>query len=234
MPDEIVIADDGSGRDTEELIQKSSTMFSFPLRHVWQENKGFRAAKIRNRGIAVSSGDYIVLLDGDCIVNRHFISDHIALAQEGCFLQGKRVLVNKKTVDIFSYQHANSFVQLWKMVLTSRLSNVHHLIRLPFPVSFKNRRLAGIKSCNMSFFRKDVMAVNGFDENYIGWGNEDSDLACRFIKYGLMKKTPPFMAICFHLWHPTNKTAEDVNKQLLENTVRSDKYFCENGILKKN
>lgn len=233
-PDEIIVADDGSGRNTRELIQKSSALFNFPLLHVWQENNGFRAGKIRNSGIARSSGEYIILLDGDCVINRNFVSDHIALAEEGYFVQGKRVLVGKDAMVYFNHHHANSFAALWKMALTGRLSNTHHLIRIPYAISIRNKKLAGIKSCNMSFFRQDVLAVNGFNEDYIGWGNEDSDLACRFIKYGLTKKTAPFRAICFHLWHPTNKTVGDLNKKLLNETISSNACFCENGIVKKS
>lgn len=233
-PDEIIVADDGSGSDTGELIRKSSALFRFPLLHVWQENKGFRAGKIRNRGIVRSSGEYIILLDGDCVVNRHFVSDHLSLAEEGYFVQGKRVLVGKKAMPVFDHHHANSALALWKIALTGSLANTHHLIRLPDIMSIKNRKLAGIKSCNMGFFRKDVLAVNGFNEDYVGWGNEDSDLACRFIKYGLTKKTAPFRAICFHLWHPTNKALGDLNKKLLDDTISSGAYFCEHGIFKKD
>jgi len=233
-PDEIIIADDGSGGDTEELIQKSSALFSFPLLHVWQENKGFRAGNIRNRAIARALGDYIILLDGDCIVNQSFVSDHLSLAEEGCFIQGKRVIVNKKAVGFFDHQHANSFLTLWKMALTGRLSNVHHLISLPCTISIKNKKLKGIKSCNMSFFKKDVIAVNGFNENFVGWGNEDSELACRFFKYGLTKKVHPFMAVCFHLWHPTNKILTDKNKELLSAAMASDVYYCKDGISTTN
>ncbi len=233
-PDEIIIADDGSGKDTEELVRKSSGLFSFPLLHVWQENQGFRAGKIRNSGIARSTGDYVILLDGDCVISRNFVSDHLSLAEEGYFIQGKRVLVDKEAMACFDYHHANSLMTLCKMALAGRLSNVHHLIRLPVTLTVKNKKLVGIKSCNMSFFKKDVLAVNGFNENYVGWGNEDSDLACRFIKYGLTKKTSPFRAVCFHLWHPTNKTIGNLNKKLLDDTIHADIYFCENGILKKN
>ena len=233
-PDEIVVADDGSGQDTGEVIQNASACGNFPLLHVWQENQGFRAGKIRNAGIARSSGEYIILLDGDCVVGRHFVSDHLALAQKGYFIQGKRILVSKEAMANFDCYHANSSQSLWKMALQGRLSNIHHLIRLPFVIASRNKKLAGIKSCNMSFFKDDVIAINGFNEDYIGWGNEDSDLACRLIKYGLAKKISPFMAICFHLWHPTNKTVGDLNRDLLENAIRSDTYVCKNGIVKKS
>jgi glycosyltransferase involved in cell wall biosynthesis len=232
-PDEIIIADDGSGKDTASIINGFSSMASYPVFHVWQKHNGFRAAKIRNEAIKKSSGDYIILLDGDCVVNRHFISDHLSLAENGCFIQGKRVHVNKNSVPVFDHKYANSRSTLITMALTGKISNIHHLIRLPYHLYIKNKNLKGIKSCNMSFFKRDVMAINGFSEDFIGWGNEDSDLACRFFKYGLLKKVHQFMAICFHLWHPTNKTVSSVNKQLLSTTITSDEYFCKNGLFKK-
>jgi len=233
-PHELIIADDGSGNDTALLIKSFSEIAPFPVLHVWQENKGFRAARIRNKAIKQSSGDYIILLDGDCVVNVAFISDHISISEKGVFIQGKRILVNKNTTADFTHAHANSFSSLIKMALACKISNIHHLIRLPNMPSIKNRSLENIKSCNMSFFRQDILAVNGFNEIFVGWGNEDSELACRFFKYGLMKKVHHFMTVCFHLWHPTNKIVSEKNRQLLSESIASNNYYCENGINKKN
>ena len=233
MPDEVVIADDGSDHETAEVVGECSRVFPFPVVHVWQEKRGFRAAKIRNEAIKKSSGEYIVLLDGDCVVNRHFISDHLSLAEEGCFVQGKRVHVSRGAVAEFGGEHANSMVKLLGLALTGKISNSHHVLRLPPPLAIRNRKLKGIKSCNMSFFRRDVLSVNGFNEDFVGWGNEDSELACRFFKYGLFKKVHSFMAICFHFWHPTNKTADGRNERLLSAALESKEYFCKNGIVKE-
>lgn len=234
QPDEVLIADDGSGGDTSAVVKGFSERALVPVFHIWQENRGFRAAKIRNEAIKRSSGDYLVLLDGDCVVNRHFLLDHMALAEKGCFIQGKRVHVRKRTVAAFDHEHANSTLALMKMAVLFQISNIHHLIRLPLFLSARNTKLKGIKSCNMSFFRDDIMAVNGFNEDFVGWGNEDSELACRFFKYGLKKKVHQFMAICFHLWHPTNKTMPGGNKQLLQATIESKEYFCRNGLFKND
>jgi glycosyltransferase involved in cell wall biosynthesis len=233
QPDEVLIADDGSDGNTNSLVKDLSDRAPFPVFHVWQEDKGFRAAKIRNEAIKRSRGDYIILLDGDCIVNRHFISDHLSLAEKGCFIQGKRMHVSSRSVKGFHSGHANSPLTLLRMALSGRISNIHHLIRLPFLPAVKNRKLKGIKSCNMSFFKKDIFAVNGFNEDYVGWGNEDSDLACRFFNYGLMKKVHQFMAVCFHLWHPTNKTMTGGNKQFLLVALSSKEFFCKNGLVKE-
>lgn len=233
MPDEVLVADDGSGEDTRRVIEEFEIKASFPVIHVWQEDKGFRAARIRNKAIAKASGDYFILLDGDCVINRHFIGDHALLAEKGCFIQGKRVLVEKGAVLNFDCHQANSFLQLSRMAVTGQIANCHHLVRLPYS-GFKNRKLKGIKSCNMSFFRSDVMAVNGFNEDFEGWGNEDSELAFRFFKYGLFKKVHPFKVVCFHLWHTANKQVSNGNRQLLTETTASTGYYCRNGLLKKD
>jgi glycosyltransferase involved in cell wall biosynthesis len=235
LPDEVLIADDGSDANTGSLVKVVSETAPFPVLHVWQENKGFRAAKIRNEAIRRSKGDYIILLDGDCIVNRHFISDHLSLAERNCFIQGKRMHVTRAAVTFFNHRHANSPLKLLNLALTGAISNIHHLIRITRCPSFKNRKLKGIKSCNMSFFRQDIVAVNGFNEDFVGWGNEDSEMASRFFRYGLFKKVHQFMAVCFHLWHPSNKNiTSGNNKQLLSKTLASKEFFCKNGLVKEN
>jgi glycosyltransferase involved in cell wall biosynthesis len=232
IPHELIIADDGSGTDTAQVIKSFSEIAPFPVLHVWQEHKGFRAAKIRNKAIKQSSGDYIILLDGDCVVNSTFISDHLLMSEKGFFIQGKRILVNRGASATFTHVHANSFVSLTKLALMGQISNIHHLIRLPNIPPVKNSRLDKIKSCNMSFFRQDILAVNGFNEDFVGWGNEDSELACRLFKYGLMKKVHHFMTVCFHLWHPTNKIVSEKNRQLLSESIASKEYYCRNGLVK--
>ena len=234
LPDEVIIADDGSDEDTARVVKHFLERIPFSVIHVWHEHKGFRGAKIRNDAIKRSVGEYIILLDGDCVVNRYFILDHLLLAEKKCFIQGKRVHVNKSAAAVFNCEHANSAVALVKMALTGKISNSHHLLRLPSCLSIKNKNLKGTKSCNMSFFKEDIVAVNGFNEDYVGWGYEDSDLACRFFKFGLKKKVHQFMAICFHLWHPLNKTLATENIQRLSATIASKEYFCKNGLFKED
>lgn len=233
LPDEVLIAEDGSDDNTAATVKDISGLSPFPVIHIRQKDRGFRAAKIRNKAILESSGDYIILLDGDCVMNKHFIADHEMLSEKGCFIQGKRILVNRGAVAIFDHTIADSTVILLRMALSGKITNAHHLLRLADYQGFKNRKLKGIKSCNMSFFKKDIIAVNGFNEDFEGWGNEDSELACRFFKYGLFKKVHPFMAVCFHLWHPTNKIATHCNNLLLKTAMASKEYFCKNGLEKK-
>jgi len=233
LPDEVIIADDGSGDDTAQVVKGLSQIAPFPVLHVWQEDKGFRAARIRNEAIRKTKGEYILILDGDCIPNRHFVYDHLALAEKGFFVQGKRVLLSKRVSTGFTAQDTNSFFTLLRLAIFNSVSNRHHLLRIPLFPPLRNTKLKGIKSCNMGFFREDLLAVNGFNEDFVGWGREDSELAVRLFKYGLKRKEHPFLAICFHLWHPSYKSDTLANDKLLEETIKGATYSCANGIFKR-
>jgi len=233
IPDEVIVADDGSDPETQKYIHIfQADAPPYPLIHVWHENKGFRLAKIRNRAIKKTNGEYIIMLDGDCIPEKHFIEDHHYLAEKGFFFQGKRVLIDRQLSTEFTYKTANALSI--KYVFSKNISNAHHLIRLPFFPAYSSTKLNGIRGCNMGFFKKDIFAVNGYNENFTGWGREDSELAVRLYKYGLKRKEQPFKAICFHLWHKTNDRKELVkNNLLLKKAIESNNYECVNGLLQK-
>jgi len=231
--DEVIVADDGSGPETAEMIHGFMTDFLCPLYHVWQEDCGFRAARNRNKAINKSNGEYIILLDGDCIPEKHFIEDHLVLAKKGFFFQGKRVLVGKMLSSTFTQKHINTVGRRLKFAFTREISNRHHLIRLLLFPAIPSTSLSGIRSCNMGFFREDIFAVNGFNEDFVGWGREDSELAVRFFNYGLKKREHPFMAICYHLWHDENdRTLLKVNDELLQKRIEYGEFSCSNGLIR--
>lgn len=234
LPDELIIADDGSGPETSEKIAIFASDPPCRMHHVWQEDCGFRAARIRNKAIRKATGEYIILLDGDCVPHRRFVEDHLFLAEDGFFIQGKRVLVSKRLSPDFSHEDANSMLKLLRFLLSGDISNVHHLVRLPiFPAS-SSTRLSGIKSCNMGFFKRDIVAVNGFNQDFEGWGREDSELAVRLYRYGLRRKEHLFVAICFHLWHEEHdRTQLITNDQFLIKAIESKEHFCFNGLVQK-
>lgn len=233
-PDEVLVADDGSGPDTRRLVEEQMPRGNYRLDHVWQPDQGFRAAAIRNAAIRRSRGDYIVCLDGDCIPGRHFIADHHRLAEAGCFFQGGRVLVSRGRSAVYDCRDTRSFPVLMKDLIHGDLGNGHHLLRLPVWPARRSRRLSGIRSCNMGFWRSDLIAVNGFNENFVGWGREDSELAVRLFRFGLRCKRHPFMAVCFHLWHEENQRYRlAVNDALLKEALAKPGHFCSNGLEKR-
>ena len=232
--DEVIVADDGSGGETERIVHRFMQASRYPLYHVWQEDRGFRAARIRNKAIKKSIGQYIILLDGDCIPGKHFIKDHLFLAKKGFFFQGKRILIDRRLSKTFTYKDANSFREMVKYIFLRNVSNGHHVIRWPWFPANSSTRLRGIRSCNMGFFREDIFAVNGFNQNFIGWGREDSELAVRLYKYGIKRREHPFMAVCYHLWHKAHERKRlAMNDVLLRKAMESNEYYCDDGLAQK-
>jgi len=230
-PDELIVADDGSDHRTAEVVSKFASKADFPIRHVWQEDLGFRLAKIRNESVKATSAQYLIFTDGDCVAHRRFVEDHIRVMQPGYFVQGKRMLVSRRASTSFSYPGLR---KLFWMCLRGEISGRHHLLRIP-GVTVRKKKLAGIKGNNLAMYRQDFLAVNGFNEDFVGWGREDSELAVRLFKYGLKRKDVPLSAIVFHLWHePGSNEFLERNDMLLAKAIKSSSFYCKNGICKDN
>lgn len=228
-PDEILIADDGSTKDTARAIKDIEKGSPIKLVHIWHEDKGFRAAGIRNRAIASSIGEYIILSDGDTVPSRQLVEDHLKYSEQGHFIQGHRVLVGPDASKSFKFSDIN-LTNLFRLLLTRGGGNLANGLRLP-PVVRVSMKRSGIRSCNMSFFKKDVIAVNGFNEDFEGWGREDSELVERFYKYGLKRKDLKFRGCCYHLYHREfDRSAVDKNTRLLEKTASEGAHYCRNGL----
>jgi len=221
LPDEVIVADDGSGEETRVLIDNYTSNFPIPLIHSWQEDYGFRAAASRNKAIVKSNSKYIVLIDGDMILHKDFIKDHKKNAKKNYFIQGGRVLLKKNNTNNFSF---------FSRTLENRKNTIHSDI-LSQIFSTKQDTLKGIKTCNMSFFKDDCIKVNGFNEDFVGWGREDSEFIVRLFNRGIHRKTIKFNCIAYHIWHDENsRKSLSKNDELLENTINNKLRWCENGI----
>jgi glycosyltransferase involved in cell wall biosynthesis len=203
LPDEVIVADDGSRGDTREMLETVARNFPAPLRHSWQEDDGFRAARSRNRAIAAARGDYILLLDGDMVLHPEFIADHLRAAKHGCFVQGSRVLTSAK---LSTQLLAEGRVTI--PFFASGIERRRNALRLPWLSDLHLRRSErnswprGIKTCNQGWWRTDLIAVNGLDERMIGWGREDDELAARALHSGLRCRQLRFAGLAYHLHHP--------------------------------
>lgn len=217
---EVLVADDGSTPDTAQLVRQYQSRASFPLHHVWHEDNGFRAAAIRNRALAATSADYIIFTDGDCVPPMDFVAQHRALSEQGCFLSGNRLLLSPEfTQKVLHEQlpiHTWRFLNWLKARMCGHINRLTPLIRLP-DMGLRKRspqRWQGAKTCNLSAFRKDLLRVNGLDESYVGWGQEDSDLVVRLIRAGVINKSARFAAPVLHLWHKENDRSHLEENQL--------------------
>jgi glycosyltransferase involved in cell wall biosynthesis len=218
---ELLVADDGSAPPTRRLVEDFATHARFPVRHVWQEDRGFRAGAARNRALAATIADYVVFSDGDCIPPPFFVSRHRDLAEPGCFLSGNRILLSAAfTLKVLRDRvpvHKWSTLQWFAAWLRRDVNRALPLIQLPGGAwrTRQPRRWQGVKTCNFSSWRSDLEHVNGFDERYSGWGLEDSDIVVRLLHAGVAHKSARFAAPVFHLWH-----VENDRTQLAENQKR--------------
>jgi glycosyltransferase involved in cell wall biosynthesis len=229
FPDEIIVADDGSSDGTMQMIEEFATYSSIPIVHSFQDDDGFRVSMSRNRAIAKAKGEYIILIDGDMILHPKFVQQHLDHAQKGYFIQGSRVLITeKKSKEVFAKE------QLKFGFFESGIKNRKNSINSDFlceRFSKKENSHKGIRTCNMSFFKDDCIKVNGFNEDFVGWGREDSEFVERLYNIGINRNSIKFNCTAYHIYHNENsrKMLEE-NDKILDNTISKKLTRCENGI----
>ena len=231
VPEEVIIADDGSTAETKEIIDKFQKDSDLNIIHSWQEDNGFRVAKSRNKAIAKSCGNYIILIDGDIILHPKFVQDHVNNAKVGYFIQGSRVLLSQDITEQIIISNRISF-SFFSKGMKGRKNSIHSNF-LSKIFSTKKNYLRGIKTCNIAFFRQDFINVNGFNNEFEGWGREDSEFVVRLFNTGINRKNLRFNAIQYHLWHKDNDRKHlDYNNQLLQNSINQKLKVCKKGINK--
>ena len=232
LPHEIIVADDGSREETANLVRDFQISNPFvKIIHSWQEDKGFRAGMSRNKAIAKATGNYVIIIDGDLILERHFVQDHIEKKENGFFIQGSRVIISKdKSQKIINGEKLNLQKNFFDKNFKNKLNMIRNSI-LSKILTKKDKNLKGIRSCNMSFFKKDLELVNGFEEKIEGWGREDSELALRLFNNGIKKKKLKFSALTYHIFHKENDRSHlKENDKLLSDAIKNKKMIAEKGL----
>ena len=204
---ELIIADDGSSHETQQVIDDFRRQSTRSLIHLWHEDDGFQKTKILNKAIQASTSDYLLFSDGDCIPRHDFVAEHLMHREVGYFLSGgyfKLPMSISKAVTLADIDRGNCF-------------DIHWLQQRGLKSSFKNNKLtsSGLKAkClnlitptkatwnghNASGWKDDIIKVNGFDER-MQYGGEDRELGERLVHLGRRSKQLRYSAICVHLDH---------------------------------
>ena len=239
LPDEVIVADDGSRADTREMLEAQARDFPTALRHVWQEDLGFRAASIRNRAISASRGDYVICIDGDMVLHPRFVEDHVTLARPGSFLQGGRIQATAAcTQRLLSGARPHFSPWMDADFNAQHGDERRHVVRWPWLARRKARSAnpgVTVMSCNISAWRDDLVRANGFDERMEGYGSEDLELDLRLRNAGLQRRRLKFAGLAVHLLHDSRAPVdpEDMslpNNRILEDTARLRRVRCEQGL----
>jgi glycosyltransferase involved in cell wall biosynthesis len=229
LPEEIVIADDGSDLSTKILIDAYRDRFSIAIKHFWQEHNGFQKSAILNRAIAGTSCNYIIQIDGDIVLHKHFIRDHIALAEKGCYIRGSRVMLSEKISNNFLAAGRFEKISPFSIGIRNRINALRIPLLSPLFIK-KNKYSHNFRGCNCAFWKTDFISVNGYNNAFKGWGHEDIELAARFINTGIIQKKAKLVAVCYHLHHEiVDMQREPVNFKIYESTLNKGAKYCLSG-----
>jgi glycosyltransferase involved in cell wall biosynthesis len=235
---QVILADDGSGPQIRELVERIRPDLPYSLTHLWQPDEGFRKNVMLNRAIEASQTEYLVFIDGDCLPHRHFLADHSGNRHPGGVLCGRRVNLSAPMTERLGMEEvrSGSYERFsWALLLDglrARSSNLEDAIRFESAALRRilHRNKARILGCNFSVEKKLLEAVNGFNEDYRSPGlGEDTDVAFRLQLAGADLITLRYLAVLYHLYHPPTAVGEE-NLSLFSRVVRDGTPVCRHGL----
>ena len=235
LPSEIIIGDDGSKSDTKSIIDEISKIFPVPIIHIWQVDEGYQLAKIRNKSFNAANSKYLIQIDGDLILHPKFIEHHLTFAKPNSFLAGTRAMLPQAfSATILEQQKTPSISELYRFCQKKYNAISNKLLAYLF-YKYQNgiQQTKYVLGANMSFWKADIIKINGYNEDFTGWGKEDNDLAIRLCNAGIKLHFIKFSAIVFHLHHKEADRSNQLKNEKMSNNAISEKiYLAKNGIVK--
>ncbi len=238
---ELIIADDGSNEKTKFLIDHFQNSFKYPLVHVWQEDSGFQKCKILNKAILKTNTDYLLFTDGDCIPRNDFIDKHVKHKEEGYFLSGgyfKLPMEASKSISLENIKRQQCFSVFWLLKkgvsISFKLSKLKKSQLFTTFMNWLTPTKRTFNGHNTSCFKKDLLAVNGFNED-MKYGGLDRELGERLLNLGILSKQIRYSAICIHLDHERayfNQEEWNKNLALRAYNIKNNITWISTGIIK--
>lgn len=225
---ELILSEDGDDPEMAQFIANYS--FPWPMQHLTQPDEGWRKNRMLNRSIVAARSEYLIFIDGDCILHPRFIEVHLKLSAPHRIVAGKRVRLN--------YELSEQYITKGKIHLFPHLFRKQgcQLVEEGFFLHlawFFRRHVRHLTGSNMSMYREDLLAINGFDENYILPAiGEDFDIEWRLPQNGCTIVSARNLAIQYHLYHPENWVDDTVNMRYFYSIQEKNQIICKNGIKK--
>jgi glycosyltransferase involved in cell wall biosynthesis len=234
---EIIITEDGLFIDNAQVIETWRKRVLCPVKHLTQTDLGNRKPLALNRALACAESDYLVFIDGDCVLRSDFVQAHLDFADERAFLTGRRVELSPEATEWMTAEriyegYLNTWTwDLYRDALFGSTQYLGRMFRTPslLRTLFRQNRIDDIRGCNFSVHRKHLLAINGFSNQFSGAYGEDSDVEHRLKFLGLRMKSVKGAAIQFHLWHPT-QTKDLDNQERLSAVLKAQECRTTNGL----
>ena len=216
---ELVLADDGSSQDYAPVLTSWAQRFAHGIQHVTHEKRGFRKTRILNRAIHVSRFEPLIVMDMDCLPHRDFVRNHLSFLKPGIVITGRRTHISPEVVPpsakILEGGLGFAPARLLSLWLRGKARIIEHGFVSPILYESSNLRLHG---SNFSVCRSDLVAVNGFNEEFEGWGKEDSELGLRLQFSGARIRNLRNKVIQFHRMHSRLPADNPGNDSIFERT----------------
>jgi glycosyltransferase involved in cell wall biosynthesis len=231
LPQQLIVADDGSGPGTRAVVEAFASLAPMPVQHACQPHDGFRLTRLRNLAIAAASGDYLVFVDGDMMLHREFIADHRHVARRGWFTQGVRIALDAAATAAALAAPRRALHAASPGLGGRRRAYALHLPTLQPAMRRVANAFVAIKGCNQGFWREDLLAADGFEEAIEGWGPEDKELCARLGFAGIRRQTLLFGGIAWHLHHPpAARDRRAANERLFAETLAMRRTRARRGL----
>ena len=231
---EVIIAEDCKKKEMLEKIEQWKKEFSFIIKHVSQEDIGFRKTRILNKALIISEGEGIITIDGDCLLHKKYIENYTKYFKRGYdVIFGRRCELSKKITEKVLALKGEYKIKLFDLLFPYSKAWIE-TIYFPLIEYTKKRRLRLLGS-NMGFTREIIFKINGFNEDYTGAGiGEDTDLQWRFLEINAKYKASKNTLIQYHMYHGrenriNNKSGWDILKKAQE----KNEWYAKNGIIKE-
>ena len=232
---DLTVADDGSGDETPRVVEAFRRRVDFPVRFVTHEHLGYQVARCRNAGIRASSGSYVLLVDGDCVLPPDHVRIHLDQRRPGVVWGGDCLRLTAEQSDrVGRGCGADELARMasprerWRVTRDDLDAKLNWLLRNPHkPKLFAN---------DIGVWRRDLERVNGFDQKFRDYGDEDDDLRARLLQAGVKVRSIRHLTRSFHLWHPPDPTVprrwtESRNASLVQRRFRLTRCF--DGLVKR-
>jgi len=236
---DIVVADDGSTAETRRIVEQFALSSTRPVRHMWQEDRGFRKTRILNTSVLATDAQYLVFIDGDCIAHPDFVREHVLNSEPGRYLNGSLIRLGKELSERITEQaiiEGDAFRIAWLLQQGHHIDRRYLRLTLPYELRCRLNRATRTHlywlGSNSSCFRDDLVAVNGFD-NRFSYGFEDGDFGNRLEMRHIVPKTVRWTAILLHLWHAKPWAAPEVqaaNRALMDENLALGRYRAVTGL----
>ena len=230
---EVIVSEDNDASETVDFVRQAREKYTYPIKHVSQEDSGFRKTSVLNKALRAAEGEQLVFLDGDCIPHKHLLREYAKAIRGNVMCYGRRLFISKSLSDKMLQSGSVKGLNVWTAILY-RSKSIGAGFYMPWKINIHKQNRA-IHGCNWGVERAALISINGFDADYTRAGHgEDIDMEWRLARNGYRKFSMKNKAIVYHINHPVHYCETDTlyTKNQMMQKIEAGNVYCLNGLEK--